>query len=140
MCGCSKTGAQLNAKHFVSCYEKVNAEINARHDIVGNILVNNIPIQRGLISYVPRWEDLMTVRTDKDEITVGTEHQLSEEWNEQCQVTGVKMRPDLVWVRRDFGRPVEKGLVDVKVTSTDNINNAFKEKDDKYREWTAKET
>ena len=31
-------------------------------------------------------------------------------------------------------------VVDVKVTSTDKMNEAFKEKDDKYREWTSKET
>ena len=30
--------------------------------------------------------------------------------------------------------------MDVKITSTDQMNVAFKEKDDKYREWTTKET
>ena len=30
--------------------------------------------------------------------------------------------------------------MDVKVTSTDKMNEAFKEKDEKYREWTTKET
>ena len=33
-----------------------------------------------------------------------------------------------------------KVVVDVKITSTDKMNDAFKEKDDKYREWTIKET
>ena len=33
-----------------------------------------------------------------------------------------------------------KVVVDVKVTSTDKMNEAFKEKDDKYREWTTQET
>ena len=35
---------------------------------------------------------------------------------------------------------MEEGLVDVKVTSTDKMNEAFKEKDEKYREWATKET
>ena len=30
--------------------------------------------------------------------------------------------------------------MDVKVTSTDKKNEAFKEKDDKYREWATRET
>ena len=30
--------------------------------------------------------------------------------------------------------------MDVKVTSTDKMNDAFKEKDDKYREWATRET
>ena len=31
-------------------------------------------------------------------------------------------------------------VVDVKVTSTDKMNESFREKDDKYRVWTTKET
>ena len=31
-------------------------------------------------------------------------------------------------------------MVDVKVTSTDQLNKAFREKDEKYREWTTRET
>ena len=31
-------------------------------------------------------------------------------------------------------------MVDVKITSTDDMNKAFKEKNDKYREWTIQET
>ena len=31
-------------------------------------------------------------------------------------------------------------VVDVKVTSTEDMNKAFKEKDDKYREWATRET
>ena len=34
----------------------------------------------------------------------------------------------------------QKVVVDVKVTSTDKTNEAFKEKDDKYREWATRET
>ena len=41
-CSCSRTRAQLNARHIVSCCKRVNAEINNRHDIVVNILLNNI--------------------------------------------------------------------------------------------------
>ena len=54
-------------------------------------------------------------------------------------VAGAKPRPDLVWLRRDSGDQWKK-VVDVKVISTDQINNAFKEKDDKFREWTTFET
>ena len=31
-------------------------------------------------------------------------------------------------------------MVDVKITSTDKMNEAFKEKDEKYREWATRET
>ena len=44
-----------------------------------------------------------------------------------------------MWLRRDSG-DWRKVVVDVKVTSTDNMTEAFKEKDDKYREWATKET
>ena len=50
-CHCSKTGAQLTAKHIISCCRKVSGEINARHDMVVNILLNNILIKRGLITH-----------------------------------------------------------------------------------------
>ena len=46
-CWCSKTGLPLNAKHMISCCKKVASEINARHDIVVNIILNNILAQRG---------------------------------------------------------------------------------------------
>ena len=35
---------------------------------------------------------------------------------------------------------MEKIVVDVTVRSTDKMNEAFKEKDDKYREWATKDT
>ena len=46
---CSNTGLALNAKHIVSCRRNVSAEINASHDIVVNVLLNNMLVQRGLI-------------------------------------------------------------------------------------------
>ena len=55
-------------------------------------------------------------------------------------MAGAKLKPDLVWIRRDPGDECQKGVIDVKVTSTDGMNKSFKEKDDKYREWTTKET
>ena len=39
-CYCSKAGLALNAKHIVSNCKKVSGEINARHDIIVNILLN----------------------------------------------------------------------------------------------------
>ena len=51
VCWCSKTSLPLNAKHIISCCRKVSGEINARHDIVVNILLNNILKQRGLITH-----------------------------------------------------------------------------------------
>ena len=73
ICWCSKAGLALNAKHVVSCCRKVSAEIQSRHDTVVNILLNNILVQRGLISHEQKWEDRKMVRTARDEITVGTE-------------------------------------------------------------------
>ena len=73
-CFCSQTGLPLNAKHIITCCRKVNAEINARHDLVVNILLNNILVQRGLNANEQRWEDRKMVRTPNDEITIGIEH------------------------------------------------------------------
>ena len=73
-CWCSKSGLTLNAKHIITCCRKVNAEINARHDIVVNILINNILKQRGLVSKEQDWDDRKMVKTTRDEITIGTEH------------------------------------------------------------------
>ena len=118
-CWCSKLGLPLNAKHIVSCCGKVSAEINARHDTVLNILLNNILAQRGLISHEQKWEDRKMVRTPKDEITIGTEHWRSDEWKTRGRVAGAKLKPDLVWLRRDSGGDWRKVVVDVKVTSTE---------------------
>ena len=63
-CFCSKTGAQLTAKHIISCCRKVSGDINARHDIIVNILLNNIMIKRGLIAHEQKWEERKMVRTD----------------------------------------------------------------------------
>ena len=93
----------LNAKHIVSCCMRVAGEINSRHDNVVNILLNNILIQRGLITHEQKWDERKTVRTDRDEITVGTEHWKSDEWRERGRVAGAKLKPDLVWLRQDTG-------------------------------------
>ena len=79
--------------------KRVSADIQSRHDIVVNVLLNNIPIQRGLISNEQKWDDQKTVRTRTDEITVGTEHLRSEEWKSKGRVTGARLKPDLVWLR-----------------------------------------
>ena len=50
-----------------------------------------------------------------------------------------KPKPDLVWLWSDSGGDWRKVVVDVKVASTDRLNDAFMEKD-KYRERTIKET
>ena len=139
-CWCSKAGQTLNAKHIISCCRKVSGEINARHDVVVNILLNNILVQRGLITHEQEWDDRKMVRTGNDEITIGTEHWRSDEWKGKGRVAGAKLKPDLVWLRRDSGAQWRKVVVDVKVTSTDKMNEAFKEKDEKYREWTVRET
>ena len=73
-CWCSKTRLPLNAKHIVICCRRVSGEINARHDIVVNILLNNILKQRGLITHEQKWEDRNVVKSAQDEITIGTEH------------------------------------------------------------------
>ena len=111
--------------------KKVSAEINARHDIVVNILLNNILKQRGLITHEQKWEERKMVKRANDEITIGTEHWVSEEWRGKGRVAGSKLKPDLVWLRRDSGDQWRKVVVDVKVTSSDKMNEAFREKDDK---------
>ena len=139
-CWCSKTGMTLNAKHIVGCCRKVSGDINTRHDIVVNILLNNILVQRGLVVHEQKWEERKMVKTARDETTIGTEHWRSEEWRQKDRVPGAKMKLDLVWPRRDSGGQWRKVVVDVKITSTDEMNEAFKEKDEKFRELTTKET
>ena len=51
----------------------------------------------------------------------------------------VRLKPGLVWLWRDSGDVWRKVVVDVKVTSTDKMNEAFKEKDEKYRVWATQE-
>ena len=80
------------------------------------------------------------VRTPSDEITIGTEHWRSDEWRCKGRVAGAKLKPDIVWLRRDSEGNWKKVVVDVKVTSTDKMSEAFKEKDEKYRVWATQET
>ena len=80
------------------------------------------------------------VRTKTDEITVGTEHWRSDEWKDGGRVAGAKLKPDLVWLSKDSEGVWRKVVVDVQITSTDKMNDSFKNKDDKYREWTIQET
>ena len=108
--------------------------------MVVDIILNNILIQRGLITHEQKLEERKTVRSARDEITIGTEHWRSDEWQEKGRVAGAKLKPDLVWLRRDSGDEWRKAVVDVKVTSTDKMNEAFREKDGKYREWATRET
>ena len=56
------------------------------------------------------------------------------------RVHGAKLKPDLVWVRGDAGNKWRKVVVDVKITSTDKMDDAFKEDDDRYRGWATGET
>ena len=105
-----------------------------------NILLNTIMIKRKLIAHEQKWEDRKMVRTDTDEITIGTEHWRSDEWKEKGRVPGAKLKPDLVWLRREKGGQWRKVVVDVKITSTDKLNDEFKKKDDKYRKWATEET
>ena len=75
----------------------------------------------------------------RDEITIGTEHWRSEEWKTKGRVVGAKLKLDLIWLRCDTSGQWRKVVVDVKVTSTENMNKSFMEKDEKYREWATKE-
>ena len=43
-------------------------------------------------------------------------------------------------LRHGQGGKWRRVVVDVKVTSTEDLNKAFKEKDDKYQKWTATDT
>ena len=139
-CWWSKSGLALNAKHITRKSKKVACEICAGQDIIVNIIMNNILVQRGLVSQEQKWEDRKTVRTPRDEITVGTEHVRSEEWANKGRVAGSRLKPDLAWLRRDAGGEWTKVVADVKVTSTEDMEKAFKEKDEKYREWATRDT
>ena len=61
-------------KDIVSFCRKESSKINTRHDIMVDILINNILSQRGLIDHEQKWEDRKMVKTARDEITIGTEH------------------------------------------------------------------
>ena len=87
-CWCSKTGLPLNARHVITCCRKVSAEINTRHDIVVNILLNNSLRQRWLITHEQKLEDRKMVRTPTDEVTIGTEHWRSDELKRKGRVAG----------------------------------------------------
>ena len=93
----------MNAKHIVSCCKKVSAQIIAPHDIAVDIILNNILVQRGLIDHEQKWEDRKTMKIARDEITIGTEHAKSEEWNDKGRIYGARLRPDLVGLRRYSG-------------------------------------
>ena len=80
------------------------------------------------------------VRTKTDEITVGTEHWRSDDMKGKGRIAGTKLKPDLVWLSKDSEGGWRKVVVDVQITSTDKMNDSFKIKDDKYREWTIQET
>ena len=97
-------------------------------------------LQRGLVSKEQRLEDRKIVRGARDEITIGTEHWRSDEWKDKGRVPGAKLKPDFVLLRWDRGGQWKKVVVDVKVTSTWDMNEFFKEKDEKYREWATHET
>ena len=73
------------------------------------------------------------VRSLNDEIAIGTEHWLSDEWRREGRVTGAKLKTDMVWLRRDSSGDWKKAVVDVKITSTDKMNDAFKKKDEKIQ-------
>ena len=60
----SRTRLPLNSKHIVSCYKKESGDVNVRHDMVVNIPMNNIIIERGMISNDQKWDDRKMVMTD----------------------------------------------------------------------------
>ena len=80
------------------------------------------------------------VETSKNDIAIGTKHWRSDEWKEKGRVASAKLKPDLVRLRHDSEGEWRKDVVDVKITSTDKMDEAFMEKDTKYREWTTIET
>ena len=76
------------------------------------------------------------VRSPNDEITIGTEHWRSDEWKEKGRVAGAKLKPDMVWLRRENGGVWMKVVVNVMVTLTHKMIEEFVEKDEKCRVWT----
>lgn len=55
------------------------------------------------------------------------------------RVVGWILNPDLVGCDSTLG-VMEKVAVDVKITSTEEMNKATKEKDGRFREWATNET
>ena len=106
----------------------VSGEINALNNIVVNILFNILLKQRELITNEQRWDERKTVRTASDENSIGTEHLRSDEWNDKGGVAGAKLMPYLVKFRRDTIGQWRKIVVDVKVTTSEDMNKAFREK------------
>ena len=53
---------------------------------------------------------------------------------------GTMQRPDLVLLHQFSTVQWKIVVVNVKITSTDKMNEAFREKDELYREWATKET
>ena len=80
------------------------------------------------------------MRTARDEPTVWSENPRSNEWKGKGHVAGAKLKLGIVWFRCEAGDELLKEVVDVKVKSTEDMNNAFKEKDEKFREWAIRDT
>ena len=51
-------------------------------------------------------------------------------WKRKGRVAGAKLKPDLVWLRRESGGEWRKVVVDVKITTAGKMNDSFKEKDE----------
>ena len=76
----------------------------------------------------------------RDEITVGDEHWRSDELIvRKGHVHGARLKPDLGVASSRPEANGGKAVVDGKVISTDKMNEAFREKDDKYRVWATRE-
>ena len=85
-----------NAKQVISCYDRVSGEINARHDIVVNNILNNILIKRRLVSNEQKWGNRKTAGTAHEEITVWTNHKRSDQWKSKGRNAGARLKQDLV--------------------------------------------
>ena len=103
-CWCSHSGHVLNAKHIISCCMNVTGQINARHDTVVNILLNNILVQRGLVSREQKWEErkkrmhmdnLYILMCDRDGITEDDMRKLEQVDCKNKVVLTAKPHPDI---------------------------------------------
>ena len=59
-------------------------------------------------------------------------------WKKKDSVVGVSLKPNLVWQHLVSTGQWKKVVVDVKVTSTEDMGKAFKEKDEKSSEWVTR--
>ena len=118
------------------------SQCKARHQLLqeGNRINKCTPRHSGrhLPKQLPCPERIGLLRTQvgghedgeepKDDITIGTEYSMFDECKVKTRVPGAKLKQDMVWLWCESGDEWGEVVVDVQVTSTDKLNEAFRER------------